>query len=96
MLIAGARRLAELAPAINNDDGTYNGAGLLPDFGESPGVNFEVAVAVAEQAIKEGTASEKWLNSESGWELNDVRNRAGEKVWVPVYTDYIYDQEGMQ
>ncbi len=95
MLIAGARRLAALSPAINDIDGAYNGSALLPDFGDAPGVNFEVAVAVAEQAIKEGSAGEKWLSGEVGWTLEDVRQRAGEKVWVPVYPDFIYDEQGV-
>ncbi|KAF9479359.1 Aminoacid dehydrogenase-like protein [Pholiota conissans] len=96
MLIAGARRLASLSPALNDTDGEYTGASLLPDFVDSPNVNFEVAVAVAEQAIKEGSAGERWLKGEPGWTLADVRDKVAEKVWVPVYTDYIYDEQGLQ
>ncbi|OBZ68631.1 putative NAD-dependent malic enzyme 2 [Grifola frondosa] len=55
MIIAGARRLAQLAPALQDPDDA-----LLPDFGDAPTVNFEVAVAVAEQAIEEGSAGVDW------------------------------------
>ena len=44
MIIAGARRLAALAPALADAD-----AALLPDFGDAPRVNFEVAVAVVDK-----------------------------------------------
>lgn len=82
MIAAGARRLASLSPALKDPD-----RGLLPDFGDSPEVNFEVAVAVAEQAIEEGTARVKWDKSE-------VRERGREKLWKPVYAEYVYDEEG--
>ncbi|KAG6812425.1 hypothetical protein H0H92_002891 [Tricholoma furcatifolium] len=55
MIIAGARRLASLSPVVNDPDGP-----LLADFADAPRVNFEVAVAVAEQAIIEGMASVNW------------------------------------
>ena len=41
MIIAGTRRLASLAPALQDPDDA-----LLPDFEDAPRVNFEVAVAV--------------------------------------------------
>lgn len=84
MIIAGARRLASLSPALKDPDDA-----LLPDFGDAPEVNFEVAVAVAEQAIEEGSAGEE----QSGWGKEEVRARAREKVWVPVYGEYVYDAE---
>ena len=79
MIIAGTRRLAELAPALKDPDDA-----LLPDFGDSPAVNLEVAIAVAEQAIEEGTAG-------VDWKKEDVRERAIEKQWKPIYGKYEYD-----
>ncbi|KAK1231082.1 NAD-dependent malic enzyme, mitochondrial [Marasmius sp. AFHP31] len=82
MIIAGARRLAALSPALKDPD-----AALLPDFGDAPDVNFEVGVAVAEQAIEEGIAGVDWKKEE-------VRERAREKVWKPIYGEYEYDEGG--
>ncbi|KAG7100115.1 hypothetical protein E1B28_001895 [Marasmius oreades] len=84
MIIAGARRLAALSPALKDPD-----AALLPDFGDAPEVNFEVGVAVAEQAIEEGVASVKWKKEE-------VRDRARERVWKPVYGEYVFDENGQK
>jgi malate dehydrogenase (oxaloacetate-decarboxylating) len=82
MIIAGARRLASLAPALKNPDDA-----LLPDFGDAPAVNLEVAIAVAEQAIEEG-------NSDVDWKKDEVRAKALEKQWRPVYGKYVYDANG--
>ncbi|KAJ8085144.1 hypothetical protein PM082_003928 [Marasmius tenuissimus] len=82
MIIAGARRLAALSPALKDPD-----AALLPDFGDAPDVNFEVGVAVAEQAIEEGIAGVDWKKEE-------VREKAREKVWKPIYGEYEYDEGG--
>jgi len=82
MILAGARRLASLAPALKNPDDA-----LLPDFGDAPDVNFEVAVAVAEQAITEGTACVSWGREEA-------RERAQEAIWLPEYGTYVYDPQG--
>lgn len=71
MIIAGTRRLASLSPALDHPDNA-----LLPDFADSPNVNFEVAVAVAEQAIEEGVAGVDWKKEE-------VREKAKEKLWEP-------------
>jgi malate dehydrogenase (oxaloacetate-decarboxylating) len=114
MLLAGAHCLASLSPALGaaksdtaeSGLGEYNGESLLPDFGDAPSVNFEVAVAVAVQAVKEGSAGERWLREElkleqdvvekGGQELKEaVRNLAAKKVWVPVYNEYIYDENGL-
>jgi malate dehydrogenase (oxaloacetate-decarboxylating) len=93
MIIAGAHRLAELSPAIHaqkeSQGRTWNGEPLLPDFGEAPKVNFEIGVAVAEQAIREGNSGV------AGLKVEDVREKAKEKVWVPLYADYEYDPKGM-
>lgn len=82
MIIAGARRLASLSPALEDPDDA-----LLPDFGEAPEVNFEVAVAVVEQAIEEGSAGVDWGKGE-------VRERVKEKQWKPIYGEYVYDKDG--
>lgn len=82
MIIAGARRLASLSPALKDPDDA-----LLPDFGDAPSVNFEVAVAVAEQAIEEGIAGVDWKKEE-------VRAKAKEIQWEPIYGEYVYDKDG--
>ncbi|KAF9461972.1 hypothetical protein BDZ94DRAFT_1262643 [Collybia nuda] len=83
MIIAGARRLASLSPALKDPD-----EALLPDFADSPEVNFEVGVAVAEQAIEEGSAGVDWKKGE-------VREKARNKIWKPVYGEYVYDKDGL-
>ena len=82
MIIAGTQRLAALSPALKNPDDA-----LLPDFADAPEVNLEVAIAVAEQAIEEGSAG-------VDWKKEDVRQKAIEKQWKPVYGSYVYDPEG--
>jgi malate dehydrogenase (oxaloacetate-decarboxylating) len=99
MLIEGAKRLASLSPAIqaaqNLEEYEYNGESLLPDFGISPGVNFEIGIAVAEQAVKEGSAGAAWLGQGDDV-AEQIRLRAKENVWVPVYPDYVYDEQGVE
>ncbi|EED85241.1 predicted protein [Postia placenta Mad-698-R] len=82
MIIAGTQRLASLAPALKDPDDA-----LLPDFGSAPAVNFEVAVAVAEQAIKEGTAG-------VDWKVEEVREKVRDRQWRPIYGEYVYDPQG--
>lgn len=82
MIIAGARRLAELSPALEDPDN-----GLLPDFGDSPEVNLEVAVAVCEQAIIEGSADVEWGKEQA-------REKVSERRWTPIYGKYAYDPNG--
>lgn len=82
MIIAGTKRLASLSPALKDSDNA-----LLPDFVDAPSVNFEVAVAVAEQAIEEGVAGVDWKKEE-------VREKAKEKQWEPLYGKYEYDKDG--
>src|SRR5262249_35643124 len=67
MIVAGANRLAELSPAIrkqkstslsnNGEGGDYLVKALLPDFREAPSVNFEIGIAVAEQAVRDGIST---------------------------------------
>jgi malate dehydrogenase (oxaloacetate-decarboxylating) len=82
MIITAARRLASLSPALKDPDDA-----LLPDFQDAPRVNFEVAVAVVEQAIEEGVAGVDWKKEE-------VREKAKELQWEPVYPKYVYDPQG--
>ncbi|KZS90064.1 hypothetical protein SISNIDRAFT_415881 [Sistotremastrum niveocremeum HHB9708] len=82
MILAGAQRLASLSPALNDPDDA-----LLPDFEDSPTVNLEVAIAVAEQAIEQGSATVDWSKEE-------VRERVKASQWYPVYDDYVYEPEG--
>ncbi|KAH9885385.1 hypothetical protein C8Q73DRAFT_749189 [Cubamyces lactineus] len=82
MIIAGTRRLASLAPALQNPDDA-----LLPDFEDAPGVNYEVAIAVVEQAIEEGSADVDWKKEE-------VRDKVKEAQWKPLYGTYVYDPNG--
>lgn len=97
MLIAGAHRLAALSPALQQAKGDgYDGASLLPDFGDAPLVNFEVGVAVAEQAVREGNAAVSEADGVIENEWRSCREKAAEKVWVPLYGEYIYDQGGMK
>jgi len=85
MIIAGAQRLAALAPALKDPD-----EGLLPDFGDAKRVNFEVGVAVAQAAIAEGLAGEE----EKNWNHEEVEQKVRERAWRPVYVEYVYDENG--
>ncbi|KAF8636156.1 hypothetical protein AX17_003751 [Amanita inopinata Kibby_2008] len=76
MLVAGAQRLASLSPALRDPD-----HGLLPDLEDAPWVNFEVGIAVAEQAVKEGSAGAPWVEDVKAGRAT-VRQLASEKVWV--------------
>jgi malate dehydrogenase (oxaloacetate-decarboxylating) len=82
MILAGAQRLASLSPALKDPDDA-----LLPDFADAPSVNFEIAVAVAEQAIAEGIANVQWGDQE-------VRENAKKMQWLPMYLEYVYDENG--
>ncbi|KAF8273851.1 hypothetical protein EI94DRAFT_1769051 [Lactarius quietus] len=82
MILAGAQRLASLSPALKDPDNA-----LLPDFADAPSVNFEIAIAVAEQAITEGIANVDWGDQE-------VRENAKRMQWLPVYEEYVYDENG--
>ncbi|OCH92986.1 hypothetical protein OBBRIDRAFT_790711 [Obba rivulosa] len=82
MIIAGARRLASLSPALKDPDNA-----LLPDFADAKRVNYEVAVAVAEQAITEGSAGVEWRKE-------DIRDKIKENMWVPEYAKFVYDERG--
>ncbi|KAF8993105.1 hypothetical protein BDQ17DRAFT_1392717 [Cyathus striatus] len=101
MLLAGAKRLALLSPAIKSESSSaeYNGESILPDVQDAPKVNFEIGVAVAEQAVREGSAGALWAHVEKEEDaervVKEVRQRAAEKVWVPWYSRYVYDPLGI-
>jgi malate dehydrogenase (oxaloacetate-decarboxylating) len=102
MLVEGAKRLAKLSPAIQasarletSEQYEYNGEALLPDFGVAPVVNFEVGIAVAEQAAREGMAGASWLSNGDGVVQPLIGMMAKENVWVPVYHEYVYDEHGI-
>jgi malate dehydrogenase (oxaloacetate-decarboxylating) len=82
MIITAARRLASLSPALADPDDA-----LLPDFADSPSVNFEIAVAVAEEAIEEGTAGVQWTKEETRAKMKEIQ-------WKPIYGRYVYDKDG--
>jgi malate dehydrogenase (oxaloacetate-decarboxylating) len=82
MIITAAERLASLSPALENPENA-----LLPDFADSPAVNFEIAVAVAEDAIEEGQAGVNWTKEEA-------RAKVKEMQWEPIYGTYVYDKDG--
>ncbi|KIM36214.1 hypothetical protein M413DRAFT_78494 [Hebeloma cylindrosporum] len=91
MLIAGANRLADLSPLLASEAEDVDGkvSGLLPDIDIAAGINFEVAIAVAEQAVREGSARD-------GLRIEEVREQAKAKVWVPRYPEYVYDEAGLK
>ncbi len=76
MLIAAARRLAELSPALKDP-----AASLLPPLGELRSVAVEVACAVAEAAVREGLAPAA--------STEDLRARVVERQWFPAYDEEV-------
>jgi len=112
MLIAGAKRLAALSPAVRrvkdyirsdriiDPSYEYEGEKLLPDVQDAPRANFEVGIAVAVQAIKEKSAGAEWakaLTREVDERIEQaVRVKAREISWTPVYHDYVYDEAGLR
>ena len=74
MLLAAARRLAELSPAL-----TDAAASLLPPLGELRSVAVEVACAAAEAAVREGLAPAA--------SAGDLRSRVVARQWFPAYDE---------
>jgi malate dehydrogenase (oxaloacetate-decarboxylating) len=74
MLIAAARRLAEMSPALKDP-----AASLLPPLGELREVAVEVAAAVAEAAVREGLAPAA--------SPEELRTRVGLSQWFPAYDE---------
>lgn len=81
MIIAGTAALANLSPALQNQEDS-----LLPNFGDSPAVNFEIALAVLDQAIEEGVAHVDIPKQKR-------REWAKSKMWESEYPQYIYDPD---
>jgi malate dehydrogenase (oxaloacetate-decarboxylating) len=112
MLIAGAKKLSDLSPAVKKvkrcirSDKVidpwyeFEGEKLLPDVEDAPRSNFEVGVAVALQAIKEGIAGAELTNVLDGKADEEieqvVREKAREISWTPVYHEYVYDEGGLK
>lgn len=57
---------------------------------DAASVNFEIALAVLEQAIEEGVAQAEGIPNSEG----ERRKWAEEKRWVPEYQEYQYDPAG--
>jgi malate dehydrogenase (oxaloacetate-decarboxylating) len=74
MLIAAARKLAELSPALRDP-----AASLLPPLGDLRSVAVEVACAVAEEAAREGLAPAA--------SAEDLRARVSLRQWFPSYDE---------
>ncbi|HEY3351476.1 MAG TPA: NAD-dependent malic enzyme [Thermoanaerobaculia bacterium] len=74
MLLAAARRLAELSPALADP-----AASLLPPLGELRGVAVEVACAVAEAAVREGLAPAA--------AAEQIRAGVVARQWFPAYDE---------
>ncbi|WWC94900.1 hypothetical protein V866_001751 [Kwoniella sp. B9012] len=89
MIIAGSKRLAELAPAILKNDPDES---LLPDFGDAPKVNFEVALSVIKAAQADKVAREEGIPKDE----DGMRKWAEEKSWKAEYREYEYDPEGLR
>ncbi|KIR53437.1 malate dehydrogenase (oxaloacetate-decarboxylating) [Cryptococcus gattii Ru294] len=89
MIIAGAQRLGQLAPALIEKDANKS---LLPDFGDAQKVNFEVALAVLEQAMEEGVARAKDIPKDK----DGRRKWAENNKWSPGYPEFKYDPEGLK
>jgi len=75
MFLAAARVIAELSPARRDP-----AANLLPPLVELRHISFQVAAAVAKQAIAEGLA-------EAGTEA-DIAAAVRTKMWEPIYARY--------
>jgi malate dehydrogenase (oxaloacetate-decarboxylating) len=58
-------------------------------FLDAAEVNFEIALAVFDQAVEEGVAGVDIPKDER-------RKYAEERIWKPVYVDYEYDEGGMR
>ncbi len=74
MLIAAARRLAELSPALGDP-----AASLLPPLGELRSVAVEIACAIGEAAQREGLASPTTPE--------ELRARVVASQWYPAYDE---------
>ncbi|WVO18541.1 hypothetical protein L204_106260 [Cryptococcus depauperatus] len=89
MIAAGAQRLGQLAPCVQEKNSDKS---LLPDFGDAQEVNFEVALAVLNQAIEEGVSRRKDIPKTK----QDMIQWAKTKRWSPKYVDFEFDPDGLK
>jgi malate dehydrogenase (oxaloacetate-decarboxylating) len=75
MIMASAKALAGLSPALEDAN-----APLLPPIADCRKVSLVVAVAVAKQAMADGTAEEV--------DESTLRQRIRDYVWEPIYHPY--------
>jgi len=75
MFLAAARAIAELSPARRHPN-----ANLLPPLAESRAISLQVAIAVAEQAVREGLADRL--------ATDDIATAVKSMMWEPIYCTY--------
>jgi malate dehydrogenase (oxaloacetate-decarboxylating) len=75
MFLAAARAIADLAPAKRDPH-----ANLLPPLAESRAISLKVAIAVAEQAGREGLAGRR--------AKEDLDTAVKSTMWEPIYSTY--------
>lgn len=85
MIAAGAKRLSEMAPALKDPD-----QALLPAFGDAASVNFEVALAVVDAAVKEGVSQ-----ADVPVDGEQRRKWAQARRWKAEYTELKYSKDGI-
>lgn len=78
MFLIAAKALAAISPVNHNKDGN-----LLPPLSEVRNVSRDIAIAVAEEAIREGLTS-------YGHDLNrvEIEEIIDDYIWEPVYLPY--------
>ncbi|WVR05513.1 hypothetical protein IAU60_002531 [Kwoniella sp. DSM 27419] len=84
MIVTAAKALGELSPALKDPK-----KALLPDFADSQSVNFEIALAVIDQAVDEGV-------SKLDVPKEKRREWLKQAIWKPEYPEYEYDKDGLQ
>ena len=75
MFLAAARAIVELSPAKRDPN-----ANLLPPLAESRTISLQVAIAVAEQAVREGLADRL--------ATDDIATAVKSMMWEPIYCTY--------
>jgi hypothetical protein len=75
MFLAAARAIADLSPAKRDPH-----ANLLPPLAESRAISLQVAIAVAEQAAREGLAGRL--------PKDDLAIAVKSMMWEPIYSTY--------
>ena len=75
MFLAAARAIADLSPAKRDPH-----ANLLPPLAESRSISLQVAIAVAEQAAREGLAGRL--------AKDDLAANVKSMMWEPIYSTY--------